>query len=391
MAYEGLNLVPLGTTTGLLSVQEIKDAKGQPFHEFASIQPVPASYKWNETGLCGYLVTEKVQNLRLINRIILCVFAFLCLLLGLTAQPAQNVSGLTGAQDQTAHRGLSLLMNGDPDAAIAVFKQLEKEAPDSPVGFLLDADATWWKIYYLSANLIDPDVFDVVYMQSTPFDPHFEELVQETIRKAQAMVANHQDLPHAYLNEGMAYALEARFQGLHDRDLPTARAGKKMRTLLMKAVRMNPNLTDAYLGLGIYNYFVDTLPTIIKMLRFLIALPGGDRVLGLQQLRTAATKGDFTRPEAQFYLAKDYTRRNEMQLAKALALFEQLGKEYPKNQLWVLLQGSVQIRLGHNQEGETLYRKALAGTAENRSVADQSIHRQTIKALARTHPNEKFQ
>ncbi|HUY12601.1 MAG TPA: tetratricopeptide repeat protein [Terriglobia bacterium] len=329
--------------------------------------------------------------MQLTNRILWCVIAFLCFPLGLIAGTTQNVTGLTAAQNQAAHHGLYLLMNGEPDAAIAVFKRLETGAPNSPVGFLLDADATWWKIYYLSANLIDPDVFDVVYMQSTPFDPHFEKLVHETISKSSAMVQNHQDLPRAYLFEGMAYALEARFQGLHDRDLPTARAGKKMRTLLMTAIRMDPNITDAYLGLGIYNYFVDTLPTLIKMLRFLIALPGGDRVLGLQQLRTAAQKGDFTRPEAQFYLAKDYTRRNEMQLAKALALFQGLGKEYPNNQLWVLLQGSVQIRLGRQDEGETLYRQVMAATAGKQSVAEQSIHRQAVQALARMHPNEKLE
>ncbi|MGH9455882.1 MAG: hypothetical protein ACRD2O_18150 [Terriglobia bacterium] len=305
--------------------------------------------------------------------------------------PAQNLSGLTEVQHQTAHHGLHLLMDGDPDAAIVVFKQLETQAPNSPVGFLLDADATWWKIYYLSANLVDPDVFDVVYMDSTPFDSHFERLVQQTIGKSKTMIQNRQDLPRSYLNEGMAYALEARFQGLHDRDLPTARAGKKMRALLMTAVRMDPDLTDAYLGLGIYNYFVATLPTIIKLLRFLIALPGGNRVLGLQQLQTAAEKGDFTRPEAQFYLAKDYSRRSEMQFGKALALFQQLAKEFPHNQLWVLLQGSVQIRLDRKPEGETLYRQALASTAGKHSVADRSIHRQAVKALARMHPGEKIE
>ena len=363
----------------------------QPFHDFAPTPAIQASNTIDEQDLRVYLLSKKGENLQITDRILWRLFAFLCFPLGLIAGAPQNVAGLTATQNQAAHRGLNLLMNGEPDAAIAVFKQLETEAPNSPVGFLLDADATWWKIYYLSANLIDPDVFDVVYMQSTPFDPHFEELVQETISKSSAMVQNHQDLPRAYLIEGMAYALEARFQGLHDRDLPTARAGKKMRTLLMTAIRMDPSLTDAYLGLGIYNYFVDTLPTIIKVLRFLIALPGGDRVLGLQQLRTAAQKADFTRPEAQFYLAKDYTRRNEMQLGKALALFQELGKEYPKNQLWVLLQGSVQIRLGQNQTGEALYRQALAATAGAHSVPAQSIHRQAVKALARMHPNERLQ
>ena len=153
---------------------------------------------------------------------------------------------------------------------------------------------------------------------------------------------------------------------------------------------MDPSLEDAYLGLGIYNYFVDTLPTIVKMLKFLIGLPAGGRELGLEQLRRATDKGDLVRDEAKFYLAKDFSRSSEAEFGKSLDLFQQLAREYPDNMLWTLLVGSLQIRLGHTQ-GEDLYREAFTKTKGMQSEVGQALHREARKALARRHPNERFE
>ena len=162
-----------------------------------------------------------------------------------------------------AGRGVTMMMDGDLDGAVTIGQQIEQKDPDSPLGYILEANTTWWRIYYTSANLIDPDVFDVANMDATPYDSHFEDLDRVAIHKAEALVRNREDLAHNLLYEGFAYALRARLDGLHDRDLPTARAGKKMRGLLLVALQLDPTLADAYLGLGIYNYFVDTLSSIV--------------------------------------------------------------------------------------------------------------------------------
>ncbi|HEV2498008.1 MAG TPA: hypothetical protein VGY31_00320 [Terriglobia bacterium] len=285
---------------------------------------------------------------------------------------------------------MSRLMNGEPDAAIGLFRQAENDDPSSPLGYVLEADAIWWKIYYSTANLIDPDVFDVVTSYHTPYDTAFEHSVETAIQKSEANIHAQRDVAHNDLYEGMSYALEARIEGLRAHDLATARAGKKMRPLLLAALQMNPNLTDAYAGVGLYNYFVDTLPSIVKMLRFLIGLPAGNRALGIEQMQKAAQSGDFTRAEAKFYLAKDYTRRNEMQFSKALNLFQQLASEYSRNPFWQMMVASCDMRLGQNQQGEALYRQVLSQTANGDSLAEKAVHRQVIEALRRLHPQEHF-
>jgi tetratricopeptide (TPR) repeat protein len=287
---------------------------------------------------------------------------------------------------EIARGGMNLLMNGDLDAAIERFQDVRRKDPESPLGYLFEADAYWWKIYLTTGNLIDPDVFDVVSKSTSPYDSTFESFAHTAIQKAEVRLQAKQDVAHNLLYEGMTYGLLARYYGLRDNDLPTARAGKRMRALLLQALKLDPSLTDAHLGLGIYNYFVDTLPTIVKLLRFLIGLPGGNRELGIQQMESAARQGDLARGEAQFYLAKDYSRRSEQQYAKSLQLFQELSAEYPRNLLWKLVIGSLQIRLGHTQEGENIYRQVLAASAGRRSEAEAAIHAQTQQALDRMHP-----
>jgi tetratricopeptide (TPR) repeat protein len=289
-----------------------------------------------------------------------------------------------------AVRGVDMMMDGDLDGALAVFQQIEQKDPDSPVGYVLETDVTWWKIYYFTADLIDPDVFDVANMDATPYDSHFDDIDKVAIHKAEARIHLRQDLARNDLYEGYAYALRARLDGLHDRDLATARAAKKMRVLLLQALDLDPSLADAYLGIGIYNYFVDTLPGIVKFLSMFIGLPSGSRTEGLRQLQVCADKGELGRPEAKFYLAKDFTRANEKQWEKSARLFGELQREFPHNPLWLMLQGSVDYRMGRSQKGEEIYREVYQRTAKKNSEVSKAVHRATGRALERQHPEQKF-
>jgi tetratricopeptide (TPR) repeat protein len=292
---------------------------------------------------------------------------------------------------QAAQQGLDLLMNGDPEGAVQVFKKIQVEDPGSPLGSLLEANAVWWKIFLTTGNLIDPDVFNARSSSTTPYDSHFSSLVDAAISKARKNISANHDVARNYLYEGMAYALRARFAGMRNQALPAARAGKQMRSLLITALENDKYLRDAYLGLGLYEYFVDTLPTFAKLFRWILGLPGGSRAKGLQEMEYAAKYGELTRGEAKFYLAKDYSRSNERQYAKSLELFQELQREYPDNELWKLQIGSLEIRMGHAQDGEVLYRQVLEETRGKQSEVEQALYRAVKQALERRHPKEKFE
>jgi tetratricopeptide (TPR) repeat protein len=188
----------------------------------------------------------------------------------------------------------------------------------------------------------------------------------------------------------MAYALQARLEGLRGKDVATARAGKKMRTFLMGALKDDPNLVDANLGLGIYNFYIDTLPPAIKVLRALGNVPGGNKELGLQQMQKAAESGDLVREEARFFLAKNYSLNRVKKYEKALAIFDQLTRDHPRNMLWVLLSADMRLRLGNAREGDQLYRKVFQDTAGKTSETDRAVHRNARDGLVRMHPAENF-
>jgi tetratricopeptide (TPR) repeat protein len=294
----------------------------------------------------------------------------------------------TGGADEVGNReiavrGINKLMDGDFDAATEIFHQIQKSDPESPLGYLLEADANWWKIYLTEANLIDPDVFEALSEAVTPYDADFKRLDELAVRKAETHILKHQDEARNYFYEGLGYGLRARLEALRDHALGTARAGKKLRHLSLAALKLDPNLNDAWFGVGLYNYFEDTLPTYVKMLRFLILLPGGDRHVGLRQIQQAMEKGQLVNSEARFHLAKNYSRSIDRQYARSLELLHQMQQQYPHNPLWKLLAGSIELRMEHVKEGETLYRQVIDETAHPPSDLWKPLHQQAVRALAR--------
>jgi tetratricopeptide (TPR) repeat protein len=284
---------------------------------------------------------------------------------------------------EIAVRGMNKLMDGDFDPAMEIFRQIQKSDPESPLGYLLEADANWWKIYLTEANLIDPEVFEALSEAATPYDGDFRRLDELAIRKAETRLHAHQDEARSYFYEGLAYGLRAQLEALRDHALATAHAGKRLRSSSLAALRLDPNLNDAYFGVGLYNYFEDTLPTYVKMLRFLILLPGGDRLVGLRQMQEAMEKGQLVTSEAKFHLAKNYSRSIDRQFARSLELFRQMEQQYPHNPLWKLLTGSTELRMGDVKQGEALYRQVIDETAHSQSEIWKPLHQQAERALAR--------
>ena len=332
----------------------------------------------------------KMEFSHLGERIILLVVALSALVGGPARAAARQ---LTSEADQikTAQQGLGLLMNGDVEGATKAFQKIESDDPDSALGYLMEADAVWWRIYFTTGNLIDPDVFVVPSGSSTPYDARFNKLVDTAIAKARANRNANHDVARNYLYEGMAYGLRGRLASMRESNLAAARAAKQMRSLLITAVQKDRDLRDAYAGLGLYDYFVGTLPTIVKLLRWMIGLPGGSRERGIQEIEYAAKYGQLTSGEALYYLAKDFSRTSEKQYAKSLELFQQLRSRYPHNGLWTLMVGSLKIRMGHAEEGEALYREVLNQERGKQSVAGKALYKAAQEALKRRHPSQSIQ
>src|SRR5207244_6613283 len=83
---------------------------------------------------------------------------------------------------------------------------------------------------------------------------------------------------------GMAEAAAARLYGLRGENRNTARSGVRGREHLLRAKGLEVDLADADLGLGLYNYYVDTLSSLARILRFFMGIPGGAKHDGIRLL-----------------------------------------------------------------------------------------------------------
>ncbi|MGH9594383.1 MAG: hypothetical protein ACRD5L_14935, partial [Bryobacteraceae bacterium] len=46
--------------------------------------------------------------------------------------------------------GLQTLYGGDPAGAMEIFQKIAAARPNHPLGYMLEAEAQWWKLYCLS-------------------------------------------------------------------------------------------------------------------------------------------------------------------------------------------------------------------------------------------------
>jgi hypothetical protein len=161
------------------------------------------------------------------------------------------------------------------------------------------------------------------------------------------------------LYAGLGYASRARLTGLRYEKMATAHAGVEGRKHLVRCLELDPDMLDADLGLGLYNYYVDTLSAMAKVLRFFMGIPGGDKRVGLRQLETAAAKSEIVQTEARFNLAKNL-RNYDFDYARASTAAAPLISDYPENPLFLLLAGDIAEKLGHREEAAMRFHAAAS-------------------------------
>src|SRR5579864_6150957 len=282
-----------------------------------------------------------------------------------------------------AKQAIDLMYLGKTEEAVALAHKLETTRPEHPLGYLIEADVLWWNIYCKWSerkyNTID------AWSHTRPADADDDAelaLADKVTRLAEAGIAK-SDTAEMELYAGLGYASRARLLGLRYEKMPVARAGVEARKHLLRCLELDPDMADAYLGLGLYNYYVDTLSGMAKVLRFFMGIPGGDKRVGLRQLEIASTKGEITQEEARFNMAKNL-RNYEFDYARALAAASPLTEEFPKNPVFLLIVGDIDAKLGHNDEAAMRFRAAAAAPMEDAACERrvQQLARESLDALA---------
>jgi tetratricopeptide (TPR) repeat protein len=272
------------------------------------------------------------------------------------------------------------IYSGDFEGGRTAALHLQEEQPEHPIGYLLEAEALWWKIWCTSAEF----KYGMTYPRhraKLPADRHYFELAAKATALAEKKIAEH-DSAEMEFYAGMGEALASRLYGLRGEGRNTARAGVRAREHLLRAVAMNADLADADFGLGLYNYYIDTLSAAARVLRFFMGIPGGNKKEGIRQLQHAIEEGVLVRPEARFYLAinlHNYDQRYE----QALAIINPLVEKYPSNALFQLARGDLFAKLGRKERARDCYRAAGAAALSDPECQQhvQELVRAALAAL----------
>ncbi|MCA1649978.1 MAG: hypothetical protein LC753_06720 [Acidobacteria bacterium] len=218
---------------------------------------------------------------------------------------------------------------------------------------VLDATALWWRI------LLDPE--------SRALDDEFSASVERAIRTTEEWTTRSPADAESWFYLGGAYAARVQWRVLRNEKLAAARDGKRIKTALERAVTLDPDLDDAYFGIGMYKYYADVAPTAAKLLRYLLLLPGGDRDEGLAEMLRARNKGRLLQGEADYQLHVIYLWY-ERQTARALEMLRGLQERYPGNPLFLAEIADIQDVYQHDITASLdSWRALLAAAREQRA------------------------
>jgi tetratricopeptide (TPR) repeat protein len=263
----------------------------------------------------------------------------------------------------------------DIAGAIADARRMQEEQPNHPLGYLLEGEALWWKMWCTSAEY-KWNMTNAWHRAKLPGDQRYLDLAAKASAIATEQLKGH-DSAEMQFYAGMAEAFTARFYGIRGENRATARAGIRAREHFLRALQLDPKLADADFGLGLYNYYVDTLSAIAKIMSFFMGIPGGNKQDGIRQLEHAMADGVLTPDAARFYLAINL-HRYDQQYERALAVMGPLVGKYPANPLFQLALGDLYAKLGRKEQAAACYRAAMALRVED------SECRAHIQELART-------
>ena len=280
-----------------------------------------------------------------------------------------------------ARQAMDAIYGGDPDAAIPIARGLQRARPEHPLGYLLEGEALWWKRYCATCE-IRYGMADAWKRGKFPEDDAYLTVADKEIASAEALLGKSESAElHVYA--GMGYALKARIYGLRGENHNVARNAVKGRAEMLRALQLDPQMADATAVLGVYNYYVDTLSGIVKMLRVFLGIPGGNKAEGLKQLQVGIDSGVLMAADSRFLLAT-LVRQYDQKYELALSAAEPLAARYPHNPLYSLLAGNLLVELGRNAKAAE-YLQAAKREAIPDSVCNSRTHEMADSLLATIH------
>lgn len=258
-----------------------------------------------------------------------------------TGQLAADVSPL---YDPDLERAGQLLLDMRLEEAEKLIGNSIERNAEKPAGYFFRSAALSWRIF------LAPERSDTKELKK-----EFEKALSTSRRFAEKAQSRSESRFEGTLYLGAVYGQEALLALLDKKYLLMAPLARRAWNYLQEAVSLDPEYYDSYFGLGIYKYFTDVLPRMIKILALAYGFEG-DREGGLTDLWLAVEKGLYSRDEAGIMLLNIYSI-TETPDSSLGALASELHRRYPDNPLIHWRYGDILFRMKKYAEAGKIYQE----------------------------------
>ncbi len=217
----------------------------------------------------------------------------LLILVALAAPAAARVSSVTPEMDKLLLKAVEDIYKMDFAAAEDACAKASALDPGYPHP-------------YLGQAAIDLIRFSYGTEQSDPsLIASFEKKIAHTIVVAEKRLkeGNPKD-PEVLFVLGSAHGISGRMAIVRREWLKAFSHGRASMKSVRLAAKLDPELYDAQLGLGMFDYYVATIPKFAGWLAKIVL--GGDRARGLKEIQIAAEKGHYAQFAARLILVEIY-------------------------------------------------------------------------------------
>jgi tetratricopeptide (TPR) repeat protein len=332
------------------------------------------------------LATEfQVVEDRNVRSIIILVLLLVTVGTGSAQQPQTSSPEATDKAklDSLRRSGIEALYNLDYDKAERDFKEIVRLYPSHPAGPQLLAARLWIKTLYESRRLQSSLYSSESFYSSgdDKVDPKiitaFRNLTREAKRLAEVRLK--QDPKDIEALDWLAaiQGLKASFEeAVERRHFAALKDGDDAVDHHREVLRLDPNLIDAGLTVGLYEYVVGSLPLPIKVVAGITGFRGSKKK-GLAMLERVAQAGTWSRDDARTLLIVLYTR--ERRFSDALGHARDLSAKYPRNYLFRLEAADALVSQAEVERKNKNIEAAVKAEREAFATFDDLLHDRSVR------------
>ena len=213
-------------------------------------------------------------------------------------------------------KGTSAIYLLDFDLARQHFQRAIELDPAHPAAYFFDVMCAWYELTY-----------DSLALRDSQKEKRMEDLADLASRKAKEFAQNPQTSAVGYLYWGGSLGAKGWYYVTRGNWVRAYLSGKKGYKYIRKVLEIDPHLYDAYLGVGMFEYYAATLgPTLKALASFSVR---GDKEEAVRYMTLAQTQSRYVRLEAAYFLWNAAVEEDRLEDAYARAL--ELKKTFPQS------------------------------------------------------------